>query len=210
MDCQQDFSHYYRLSISPFISLKRNFMKNVNRIIIRPCLLLVLPLLIFISPTWAAKYELTRNSVETAQEVEAKDISLFRVKLGDSEATAVESLVEQKLSGVRAEQEGTFILLWDKENPTGAMAGVRITDGKVDLIFINNRFTHKVRGIFRHVLGASALKEVRDLLGPEDFPNETLMGAKLLYEQKGFLVNYLDKQINVEFCLGCQDLFSGF
>ncbi|MEX2490200.1 MAG: hypothetical protein WD425_00410 [Nitrospirales bacterium] len=185
-------------------------MKNVNRILIWPCLILVLPLLIFISPTWAAKYELTRNSVETAQDVEAKDISLYRVKLGDSEATAVESLVELKISGVRAEQEGTFILLWDKENPTGAMAGVRITDGKVDLIFINNRFTHKVRGIFRHVLGASSLKEVRDLLGPEDFPNETLMGAKLLYEQKGFLVNYLDKQINVEFCLGCQDLFSGF
>jgi len=90
------------------------------------------------------------------------------------------------------------------------MAGVRITDGKVDLIFINNRFAHKVRGIFRHVLGASTLKQVRDLLGPEDFPNETLMGAKLLYEQKGFLVNYLDKQVNVEFCLGCQDLFSGF
>lgn len=172
--------------------------------------MLALPLLFFIDPTWAAKYELTRNSVENAKDVEAKDISLFRVKLGDSEATAVESLVEQKISGVRAEQEGTFILLWDKENPTGAMAGVRITDGKVDLIFINNRFTHKVRGIFRHILGAMSLKEIRDLLGPEDFPNETLMGAKLLYEQKGFLVNYLDKQINVEFCLGCQDLFSGF
>ena len=130
--------------------------------------------------------------------------------MGDSEIQAVESLVEQRLPGVRAEQEGTFILLWDKENPTGAMAGVRITDGKVDLIFINNRFAKKVRGIFRHVLGAMTLKEIRDLLGPEDFPNETLMGAKLLYEEKGFLVNYLDKQVNVEFCLGCQDLYSGF
>jgi D-amino peptidase len=185
-------------------------MKNVNRIIIWPCLMLVLPLMLFITPAWAAKYELTRNSVESVKDVDAKEIALFRVKLGDSEIQAVESLVEQRLSGVRAEQEGTFILLWDKENPTGAMAGVRITDGKVDLIFINNRFTKKVRGIFRHVLGAITLKEVRDLLGPEDFPNETIMGAKLLYEEKGFLVNYLDKQINVEFCLGCQDLFSGF
>ncbi len=185
-------------------------MKNVNRIIIWPCLMLLLTLMFFITPTWAAKYELTRNSVENAKDVDAKDISLFRVKLGDSEANAVESLVEQKLSGVRAEQEGAFILLWDKENPTGAMAGVRITDGKVDLIFINNRFAHKVRGVFRHVLGASTMKEIRDLLGQEDFPNETLMGAKMLYEKQGFLVNFLDRQVNVEFCLGCADLFSGF
>ena len=185
-------------------------MKNVKLMLIWPCLMLTFHLMLVIPSAVAAKYELTRNSVENAKDVDAKDISLFRVKLGDPEIQAVESLVEQRLPGVRAEQEGTFILLWDKENPTGAMAGVRITDGKVDLIFINNRFTHKVRGIFRHILGASTLKEIRDLLGPEDFPNETLMGAKLLYEQKGFLVNYLDKQINVEFCLGCQDLFSGF
>ena len=167
-------------------------------------------ILFLATSTWGAKYELTRNSVENPEEVNAAEVSLFRVKLGDPEATAVESLVEEKISGVRAEQEGTFILLWDKENPTGAMAGVRITDGKVDLIFINNRFAHKVRGVFRHILTAKSLKEIRDLLGPEDFPNETLMGAKLLYEKKGFLVNYLDRQVNVEFCLGCPDLFSQF
>ena len=178
-----------------------------------PCLLsllLVLPVTMMTPAAWAAKYELTRNSVENPEDVNAAEISLFRVKLGDPEATAVESLVEERISGVRAEQEGTFILLWDKENPTGAMAGVRITDGKVDLIFINNRFTHKVRGVFRHILAAKSLKEIRDLLGPEDFPNETLMGAKLLYEKKGFLVNFLDRQVNVEFCLGCPDLYSQF
>ncbi len=185
-------------------------MKNFRN---APCLtflLLLFSIIFLTSVTWAAKYELTRNSVEIPEEVNAAEISLFRVKLGDPEATAVESLVEERISGVRAEQEGTFILLWDKENPTGAMAGVRITDGKVDLIFINNRFAHKVRGIFRHILTAKTLKEIRDLLGPEDFPNETLMGAKLLYEKKGFLVNFLDRQVNVEFCLGCPDLFSQF
>ena len=61
-----------------------------------------------------------------------------------------------------------------------------------------------------HILGARTTKEIRDLLGPEDFPNETLMGAKLLYEKQGFVVNFLERQVNVEFCLGCQDLFSGF
>ncbi|MCA9466269.1 MAG: hypothetical protein KC643_12625 [Nitrospira sp.] len=64
--------------------------------------------------------------------------------------------------------------------------------------------------MFRHILAAKSLKEIRDLLGPEDFPNETLMGAKLLYEKKGFLVNFLDRQVNVEFCLGCPDLYSQF
>lgn len=185
-------------------------MKNFRTASCLTSLFIFLGTLFLSTSTWGAKYELTRNSVENPEEVNAAEVSLFRVKLGDPEATAVESLVEEKISGVRAEQEGTFILLWDKENPTGAMAGVRITDGKVDLIFINNRFAHKVRGVFRHILSAKSLKEIRDLLGPEDFPNETLMGAKLLYEKKGFLVNFLDRQVNVEFCLGCPDLFSQF
>lgn len=185
-------------------------MKNLKAACILTATIILTSLLSLSPPAGAAKYELTRNSIEDAKEVDAADISLFRVKLGDAEAIAVEALVEARISGVRAEQEGTFILLWDKENPTGAMAGVRITDGKVDLIFINNRFAHKVRGIFRHILGAKSTKEIRDLLGPEDFPNETLMGAKLLYEKQGFLVNFLERQVNVEFCLGCQDLFSGF
>ncbi len=185
-------------------------MKNLKAECIRTVFILTLIFLFFSLPVWAVPYELTRNSVEDAKDVNAAEISLYRVKLGDPEATAVEALVEARLTGVRAEQEGTFILLWDKENPTGAMAGVRITDGKVDLIFINNRFAHKVRGIFRHILSAKSTKEIRDLLGPEDFPNETLMGAKLLYEKQGFLVNFLERQVNVEFCLGCQDLYSGF
>jgi len=185
-------------------------MKNLNSVCVGTVFLMIMSLLCFSSPIWAAPYELTRNSVEEAKDVNAAEIALFRVKLGDPEGAAVEALVEARISGVRAEQEGTFILLWDKENPTGAMAGVRITDGKVDLLFINNRFAHKVRGIFRHILGAKTAKEIRDLLGPEDFPNETLMGAKLLYEKQGFLVNFLERQVNVEFCLGCQDLFSGF
>lgn len=185
-------------------------MKTLRTAFIWPGLLTALSLFLSVQIATAAKYELTRNSVEDPKEIDAGLVSLYRVKLGDPEATAVESLVEVRIPGVRAEQEGTFILLWDKENPTGAMAGVRITDGKVDLIFINNRFAHKVRGIFRHILTATTLKQIRDLLGPEDFPNETLMGAKLLYEKQGFLVNFLERQVNVEFCLGCPDLYSGF
>ncbi len=162
------------------------------------------------SLVFSARYELTRNSIQDPKVIDATEISLYQVKLGDPEAKAVETLIEEKIAGVRAEQEGTFILLWDKSKPTGAMAGVRIVDGKVDLIFMNDRFSHKVRGIFRTVLAAKTAKEIRDLLGNEDFKNETLMGAKLLYEEKGFLVNFLDSSVNVEFCLGCSDLYNSF
>ena len=180
-------------------------MKNL-----RMAILIVTGVALQITLATAAKYELTRNSIEDPKVINSEEISLYRVKLGDPEAKAVEMLVEEKISGVRAEQEGTFILLWDKSKPTGAMAGVRIMDGKVDLIFINNRFAHKVRGMFRRVLNAQSAKEIRELIGKEDFPNETLMGAKLLYEEKGFVVNFLDRSVNVEFCLGCPDLFNPF
>ena len=172
--------------------------------------LMILGVIIPLNQALAKKYELTRNSVEDPSAIHAEEISLYRVKLGDPEAKAVEMLVEERISGVRAEQEGTFILLWDKQKPTGAMAGVRIMDGKVDLIFVNNRFAHKVRGIFRRVLNSKTAKEIRELLGKEDFPNETLMGAKLLYEEKGFIVNFLDRSVNIEFCLGCSDLYNPF
>jgi hypothetical protein len=172
--------------------------------------LLIIGVMVPLNLALAKKYELTRNSVEEPTALNAEEISLYRVKLGDPEAKAVEMLVEERISGVRAEQEGTFILLWDKQKPTGAMAGVRIMDGKVDLIFVNNRFAHKVRGIFRRVLNAKTAQEIRELLGQEDFPNETLMGAKLLYEEKGFIVNFLDRSVNIEFCLGCSDLYNPF
>ena len=147
------------------------------------------------------KYELTRNNVQKPEEIDSTTVSLYGVRLGDPEIEAVEMLVNEKISGVRAEQEGVFVLLWDQSNPTGAMAGVQILDGRVTLIFINNRFVHKTRGIFRRVLTAQSAKEIRELLGPEDFGDENVMGAMLNYQNQGFLVNYLGRDINVEFTL---------
>ncbi len=147
------------------------------------------------------KYELTRNNVQKPEDIDSATVSLFGVRLGDPEIEAVEMLINEKISGVRAEQEGVFVLLWDQSNPTGAMAGVQIMDGRVTLIFINNRFVHKTRGIFRRVLTAESAKEIRELLGPEDFGDENVMGAMLNYQNQGFLVNYLGRDINVEFTL---------
>ena len=147
----------------------------------------------------AEPYELSKNNVRDFENLKSTNVSLYGVKLGDPESKAYDSLVNEKIPGVKAEQEGTFILLLDQRRPTGPMAGVRLIDGQVDLIFINNRFAYKARGIFRNVLNSESPGEIRSLLGKEDFGDENVMGAVLNYEKKGFLVNYLGKDINVEF-----------
>lgn len=149
----------------------------------------------------AEPYELTKNDVMDPKQVKSGDISLFGVKLGDPEGKAMDILVNEKIPGVKTEQEATFLLLLDQRKPTGPMAGVRLMDGKVDLIFVNNRFAFKARGIFRNVLNSESPDEIRKLLGKEDAGDENVMGAMLNYEKQGFLVNYLGKDVNIEFTL---------
>ena len=160
---------------------------------------LVLILTVAITDATAKKYELTRNSVSKPEDVNSKEISLYRVKIGDPEIDAVETLVNERIPGVRVEQVGRFVTMWDQSNPTAPMAGVQITDGKVDLIFINNRFSHKTRGIFRQILTAESVKEIRDTMGPEEYGDQNLMGARLCYEKKGFIISHLGRDINVIF-----------
>ena len=163
------------------------------------CITLALIIPLAITDAMAKKYELTRNSISKPGEVNSKEVSLYRVKIGDSEIDAVETLVNEKIPGVRVEQVGRFVTMWDQSNPTAPMAGVQITDGKVDLIFINNRFSHKTRGIFRQILTAESVKEIRDTMGPEEYGDQNLMGARLCYEKKGFIISHLGRDINVIF-----------
>lgn len=149
--------------------------------------------------TNAAPYELTQTHVTDAKSFDSTDISLFGVKLGDAEDEAVDILVNEKIAGVKAEVEGTFVLLLDQRKPTGPMAGIRLIDGRVDLIFINNRFAYKTRGIFRSVLNSESPGEIRRFLGKEDYGDENILGAELVYEEQGVRVNYLGREINVEF-----------
>lgn len=148
----------------------------------------------------AKKYEFTRNNIQKLEDIDNAQISLYGVKLRDTEIDAIESLVNSKIPGVRVEQEGIYILLWDTSKPTGAMAGVGIKDGKVHYMFINNRFAYKTRGVFRRVLTSRTTKEIRELLGPESYGDENVMGASLVYEEQGFLVNYLGRDVNIEVC----------
>ena len=153
----------------------------------------------FLSLAQAEPYELSQDDVMNPKTVSSIDVSLFGVKLGAPEAGAIESLVNGKISGIKAEQESTFIFLIDQRKPTGPMAGVRVQDGKVDLIFINNRFAYKTRGLFRNVLNSESPDEIRKILGPEDYGDENVMGAVMAYDKQGFQVNYLGKDVNIEF-----------
>ena len=147
----------------------------------------------------AEPYELSKNDLMDPKAIKSQEVSLFGVKLGDPEGKAIDVLVNEKIPGIKTEQEATFIFLLDQRRPTGPMAGVRVQDGKVDLIFINNRFAYKTRGIFRNVLNSESPDDVRKLLGKEDYGDENVMGAVLSYDKQGFMVNYLGKDVNVEF-----------
>lgn len=167
--------------------------------IVRKGIILLASVLVVLGSAHAEPYELSKSDVMEPKAISSAEISLFGVKLGDSEAKAVETLVNEKISGIKAEQEATFIFLLDQRKPTGPMAGVRIQDGKVDLLFINNRFTYKTRGIFRNVLNSESPEDIRKLLGQEEYGDENVMGAILAYDKQGFQVNYLGKDINIEF-----------
>ena len=126
-------------------------MKCVLRVVTLACMVIA-TVFAWVSPGHSELYELSKNDVMDPKALKSAEISLFGVKLGDSEAKALDSLVNEKIPGVKVEQEALFIFLLDQRKPTGPMAGVRIQDGKVDLIFINNRFSYKTRGIFRNCL----------------------------------------------------------
>jgi len=155
--------------------------------------------LVAANPAGSEPYELSKNDVMDPKAITSPEVSLFGVKLGDPESKAYDRLVNEKIAGVKAEQEGTFLLLLDARKPTGPMAGVRLMDGKVDLIFINNRFAYKVRGIFRNILNGESPNDIRKLLGKEECGDENVMGAVMNYAKQGVLINYLGKDVNVEF-----------
>jgi hypothetical protein len=153
----------------------------------------------WVSAGYGEPYELSKNDVMDPKALKSAELSLYGVKLGDPEAKALDSLVSEKIPGVKVEQEALFIFLLDQRKPTGPMAGVRIQDGKVDLIFINNRFSYKTRGIFRNVLSSESPDDIRKILGQEEYGEENVLGAILAYDKQGFVINYLGKDVNVEF-----------
>lgn len=173
-------------------------MNAMLRVCVRTCLSLVLGGMAA-SFVCAEPYELSKNDVMDPKGIKSPEVSLFGVRLGDTEAKALDVLVNEKIPGIKVEQEALFIFLLDQRKPTGPMAGVRVQDGKVDLIFVNNRFAYKTRGVLRNVLNSESPEDVRKLLGQEDYGDENVMGAVLAYDKQGFVINYLGKDVNIEF-----------
>lgn len=130
-------------------------------------------------------YELNGGGDPDHQTLDVTEISLFGVRLGDPERRARLLLMEEPIPGVKGEQVESFILLWDTKKPTGPMAGVRILDGKVDLIFINRRFAGRASGIFGSLLRSDDQGEMRDL-------------AHRLHRIPGIRVQWLGDNLSIE------------
>ena len=51
------------------------------------------------------------------------------------------------------------------------------------------------------MLNSESPDDIRKLLGKEEYGDENVMGAVMAYDTQGFQVNYLGKDINIEFAL---------
>jgi len=82
------------------------------------------------------------------------------------------------------------------------MAGVRLTDGKVDYIYINQRFAHLASGVFRLVLRGDGIEEARKLLGKEESSEDQSTFTKLYYKGGTLILLFSGRDITVEFNSG--------
>jgi len=76
---------------------------------------------------------------------------------------------------------------------------VRLTDGKVDYIFINQRFAHLAAGVFRLVLRGDSVDDARKLLGKEDSADDQTTFTRLNYKGGTLIVVFSGRDITVEF-----------
>jgi D-amino peptidase len=147
----------------------------------------------------AEPYELTENDVSDLSKVETPEISLFGIKLGDSEDKVKEKLIKIKIPGVKVEVQDVYVMLYDRRSMSNPMAGIRLTDGKVDYIFINQRFAHLASGIFRILLRGEGADEARKLLGKEEFAEDQTTFTRLNYKGGTMVIVFSGRDITVEF-----------
>jgi D-amino peptidase len=147
----------------------------------------------------AEPYELTETDISDLSKVNTTEISLFGIKLGDPEDKVKEKLIKIKIPGVKVEIQDVYVMLYDKRSPSNAMAGLRLTDGKVDYIFINQRFAHLAAGTFRLVLRSDGVDDARKLLGKEDFAEDQTTFTRLNYKGGTMVVLFSGRDITVEF-----------
>jgi D-amino peptidase len=147
----------------------------------------------------AEQYELTETEVMDITHFNTTDVSLFGIKIGDSEAKVKDNLIKIKIPGVKVEVQDVFVMLYDKRNPSNFMAGVRLMDGKVDYLFITQRFAHLAAGVFRLVLRGEGIEETRKLLGKEEFTEDSTTFTRLNYKGGTMVIVFSGRDITVEF-----------
>jgi D-amino peptidase len=150
----------------------------------------------------AEQYELTESEVMDIAHFNTVDVSLFGIKIGDSEAKVKDNLIKIKIPGVKVEVQDVYVMLYDKRNPSNAMAGVRLMDGKVDYIFITQRFAHLAAGVFRLILRGEGIEETRKLLGKEEFNEDSTTFTRLNYKGGTMVILFSGRDITVEFNAG--------
>jgi hypothetical protein len=150
----------------------------------------------------AETYELTESEVMEMGQFNTPDVALFGIKIGDGEAKVKDNLIKIKIPGVKVEVQDVFVMLYDKKSPSNAMAGIRLMDGKVDYIFINQRFAHLASGVFRLVLRGDGIEEARKLLGKEEFSEDQTTFTKLNYKGGTMVILFSGRDITVEFNSG--------
>jgi hypothetical protein len=74
----------------------------------------------------AEPYELSKNDVMESKEISSATVSLFGVKLGDSEAKALDVLVNEKIAGIKA---GSGLYFSDRSAETHRSNGWRPRPG---------------------------------------------------------------------------------
>jgi len=150
----------------------------------------------------AEQYELTESEVMDVTKFNTTDVALFGIKIGDSEAKVKDNLIKIKIPGVKVEVQDVYVMLYDKRSPSNAMAGVRLMDGKVDYIFITQRFAHLAAGVFRLVLRGDGIEETRKLLGKEEFTEDSTTFTRLNYKGGTMVILFSGRDITVEFNTG--------
>ena len=150
----------------------------------------------------AEQYELTESEVMDVAKFNTADVALFGIKIGDSEAKVKDKLIKIKIPGVKVEVQDVFVMLYDKRSPSNAMAGVRLMDGKVDYLFITQRFAHLAAGVFRLVLRGDGIEETRKLLGKEEFTEDSTTFTRMNYKGGTMVILFSGRDITVEFNAG--------
>ncbi len=147
----------------------------------------------------AESYELTETDVNDLTKVDTPEISLFGIKLGDAEDKVKENLIKIKIPGVKVEIQDVYVMLYDRRSPGNAMAGIRLSEGKVDYIFINQRFAHLASGVFRSILRGEGVEEARKLLGKEEYSEDQTTFTRLNYKGGTMVLVFSGRDITVEF-----------